>query len=458
MPWTLGDRVKAARVALGLTQDELARPDLSKSFISLLERDLARPSASTLERIAQRLGKPVSYFLGHAGAEFSHLTLNVLNNRGRSELARQRYDAALATFSEMGTLAAVRHDDKMEMDTLVGRGEALAGLWRLQEAKNFLTGALGRAREAADALVECRALAGLARVEHRSGNFPRAAKLYEQALTIAKTLPSEVVPHGEIAYYRGTILRRMGRLQESSEAYTRAQEIFEEAGLHEWIGEVLVSHSITLYLCGDYDGALLRLGKWEEYKDPRTLSWARNNLGVVLLEIGRPREALEHFCESLAIKQRLLDAVGECRTLTELARCHFACGDTERAREYGLRAIARCHDIGVPDEEAQAQIVLARIAAASGNFRKAERYLLRATATCKRASMTLELVCTFRELARVASLQGRHKEAITYHENAFTVLRTMAPHDATAAVRMADLVAQRPCITTSAHRRRSAKE
>ncbi len=279
-----------------------------------------------------------------------------------------------------------------------------------------------------------------------------------RALTIAKTLPSEVVPHGEIAYYRGTILRRMGRLQESSEAYTRAQEIFEKAGLHEWIGEVLVSHGITLYLCGDYDGALLRLGKWEEYKDPRTLSWAHNNLGIVLLEIGKPSEALEHFCKSLAIKQRLQDAIGGCRTLTELARCHFACGDTERAREYGLRAIAKCREVGVPDEEAQAQIVLAKIAAATGDFLKAERYLLRATATCERASMTLELVTTFHELARVASLQGRHKETITYHEKAFAVLRTMAPHDATAAVRMAVLVAQSPRITASASRRRSSKK
>ncbi len=458
MPWTLGDRVKAARLALGLTQDELAKPDLSKSFISLLERDLARPSASTLERIAQRLGKSVSYFLGHAEAEFSYPTLNALNDRGRSELARQRYDTALATFSEMGTLVAVRHDDKMEMDTLVGRGEALAGLWRLHEAKNFLTEALGRARDAADALVECRALAGLGRVEHRSGNFPRAATLYEKVLTIAETLPSEVVLHGEIAYYRGTIFRRMGRLQESSEAYTRAQEIFEKAGLHEWTEEVLVSHSVALYLCGDYDGALLRLEKWQEYKDPKTLSWARNNLGVVLLEIDRPREALSHFCESLAIKQRVQDAVGECRTLTELARCHFACGDTESAREYGLRAIARCREVGVPDEEAQAQIILGRIAAASGDFRKAERYLLRAATACERASMTLELVTVPRELARVASLQGRHKEATMYHEKAFAVLRTMAPHDATAAVRMADLVAQDPRITASANRRRSSKE
>ncbi len=453
VPDTLGERVKRVRTALGHTQLDIAKPDLSKSFVSLLERDLTRPSVSTLERIAQRLRKPISYFIWDIESELSQRVLNVLNSRGRSELIRQRYDAALAAFSEMCTLAAARRDAKMEMDALVGQGEALAGLWRLQEAKKYLTDALGRAREAVDALVECRAVAGLARVAHRSGDFPHAAALYETALTIVGMLTGEMVLHGEIVFYRGMVLYRMGRLEEAEEAFTQAQQIFEDTALPERIGAVLVSHGPILYLKGDYDGALILLERarvlLEQHEDLATLSWARNNLGWVLLEIGRPREALEHFSVSLAIKRRLKDSFHESHTLTEIARCYFACGELAPAREYAEQAIALSRNGGAPDEEPRAQIVLASVAIAEGDTRAAQRYLLLAVEHCERTSMTLELVTIYRGLAYVTTLHGRHKEASAYHEKAFAVLRSMTSYDAVAAIRAADSVAQ-------AHRRIAA--
>ncbi len=464
VPETLGERVKRARTALGHTQLDVAKPDLSKSFISLLERNLTRPSVPTLERIAQRLGKPISYFLGDTEPELSQRVLNVLNNRGRSELIRQRDDAALAAFSEMCALAAASRDAKMEMDALVGRGEALAGLWRLQEAKEYLTETLDRAREVKDALVECRALAGLGRVEHRSGNFPQAGLLYDAALAIVPVLKAkEPGLHGEILLRRGMVLLRMGRLEEAAEGFTQGQRILEEGQLPERVGEALVDHGMALYSSGDYDGALLRLERarvlLEQHEDLKMLSWARNNLGMVLLEIGRPREALEHFTVSLAIKRRMKDAEGESHTLTELARCHYACGELDLAREYAKQAIALSRNGGAPDEEPRAQIVLGAIAIAEGDARAAQRYLLLATEHCERASMTLELVTIYRGLAYVTTLHGRHKEASAYHEKAFAVLRTMAPHDAAAAIRAADAVARaHRSIAAPASRLRSQKE
>ena len=45
----IGQKIKELRVAKGLTQEELAdRSELSKGFISQLERDLTSPSIATL--------------------------------------------------------------------------------------------------------------------------------------------------------------------------------------------------------------------------------------------------------------------------------------------------------------------------------------------------------------------------------------------------------------------------
>ena len=59
----IGYRIKELRVAKGLTQEELAdRAELSKGFISQLERDLTSPSISTLEDILLCLGTSVADF------------------------------------------------------------------------------------------------------------------------------------------------------------------------------------------------------------------------------------------------------------------------------------------------------------------------------------------------------------------------------------------------------------
>ena len=53
----IGEKLKELRIQRNLTQEELAdRCELSKGFISQLERDLASPSIATLKDILECLG------------------------------------------------------------------------------------------------------------------------------------------------------------------------------------------------------------------------------------------------------------------------------------------------------------------------------------------------------------------------------------------------------------------
>ena len=66
----IGDRVRRLRLQRGLTQEELAdRCELSKGFISLLERDLTSPSIATLVDILESLGTDLKTFFSEAGDE-----------------------------------------------------------------------------------------------------------------------------------------------------------------------------------------------------------------------------------------------------------------------------------------------------------------------------------------------------------------------------------------------------
>lgn len=59
----IGSRIKELRILNGMTQEDLAdRAELSKGFISQVERDLTSPSIATLMDILQCLGTNVSEF------------------------------------------------------------------------------------------------------------------------------------------------------------------------------------------------------------------------------------------------------------------------------------------------------------------------------------------------------------------------------------------------------------
>ncbi len=59
----IGNKIRRLRLQRGLTQEELAnRCELSKSFISLLERDLTSPSLDTLSGLLETLGSDLPTF------------------------------------------------------------------------------------------------------------------------------------------------------------------------------------------------------------------------------------------------------------------------------------------------------------------------------------------------------------------------------------------------------------
>ncbi len=66
----IGAKIKRLRLQRGLTQEELAdRCELSKGFISLLERDLTSPSIATLTDVLECLGSDLSSFFSERGEE-----------------------------------------------------------------------------------------------------------------------------------------------------------------------------------------------------------------------------------------------------------------------------------------------------------------------------------------------------------------------------------------------------
>ena len=62
---TLGNKIKQARLELNLTQEEVAGDFITRNMLSQIENDLSTPSIKTIQHLAKKLNKPISYFLGN---------------------------------------------------------------------------------------------------------------------------------------------------------------------------------------------------------------------------------------------------------------------------------------------------------------------------------------------------------------------------------------------------------
>lgn len=90
--------MRQARLAAGLSLGEVAGDDVSRTLIHFIEHGRSRPSRRVLELIAERTGRPVSYFT--LGPSESH-------NGAEDSLARQLSSAAgrVKRFAAAGRLS-----------------------------------------------------------------------------------------------------------------------------------------------------------------------------------------------------------------------------------------------------------------------------------------------------------------------------------------------------------------
>lgn len=82
----IGNKIKELRILYGLTQQELAdRLELSKGFISQLERNLTSPSVGTLLDIIQCLGTtPAEFFADDEPAQLVFKNEDYLKKKMRN--------------------------------------------------------------------------------------------------------------------------------------------------------------------------------------------------------------------------------------------------------------------------------------------------------------------------------------------------------------------------------------
>lgn len=413
---SLGGRIREHRQSAGLTQSELGGRELTKSFISLVERDRAMPSVDTLLVLARRLGTSVDGLLGGHGYLPEGAVQSVLA-LSRDAL-RQRDFQNAETLLEMVRYLASRHgleEAKREAQlleaTLAFRRENYETAWStLQTAK--------AASEAArDAWRGGRALALMGQVKLRRGEFPEAADLLREALLKLRRARAGRDPvRTEALTALGTCLIYMGRVEDGLRRFQEASTSTAAQRNPSLLGQALWGMGWAYRKQGNLGQArdLLLDAKacMEKAEELPDLMWVLHNLGQLFLEEGRTAEALRHFHHALRVMDRL-GKPDRAPILTEIARAHLYENQLAEAETFAERALQSAEGVHDQVEHAEAQLLLARIHLLRGRMKKAVVLLEDALQAFRARGMEEKAAEALRELGLLLRQKGAHAQAAT---------------------------------------------
>ena len=199
---SLGQRIRALRREKGLSQAELAQPDLSDSYISLIESDKRTPTVEVVELLAGKLGCSAAY-LSSGTTPQVRAELQDRVSYAQLALDNGEVDEAVRRFADLlrdervggvpSLLAEARWGHALALEAAGSLESAVAGLAELWDGYSADPDAAGRERRAELAVVYCRCL-------RESGALSRAISVGEAALA---ELSEPADPFGKRADTRG---------------------------------------------------------------------------------------------------------------------------------------------------------------------------------------------------------------------------------------------------------------
>ncbi len=216
----VGDKIRDLRKKSGLTQEQLAGNELTKSYVSQVERGRIRPSRKALEIIARRLSKPLGYFLDN---DDDLRTVDVLLKASDALMLSHRLDEAMVGLNEAQHLAERigRDDIRAQIETAMGRAEQQRHDYAKAMRHFKVALALLSVEEQPDQVVK--ASFDLGQAAEKAELFHEAAVYFHRSVEAARTqrnpkLLSEALLHfGDFCFRDGKWLSALTLYQECAQ-------------------------------------------------------------------------------------------------------------------------------------------------------------------------------------------------------------------------------------------------
>lgn len=340
----LGEKIRAARRQLKMTQAELAGNDFTKSFVSQVEKGFARPSIRSLKIMARRLNKPVGYFLNDEEATPTGTTAvkgEHLLQSARSFVRDQHWQDALAIYRDVLD-ATPKGEAVVRARALTEMSQVLWQLNRKQEAVAALEESIELYRHIHDPFTRIKAINRLAEHMQEMGDRARAVALYEQALTVLDEYQvddeaMELKLHTDV----GLHLARLNQPERAKRHLRMAMGLASKLDDYYRWGEICHAMGFLCAAEGELDKArdysLRAVSFYNSVQDAGRKLQARVNAASASHRAGEVQEAWKQA--TLALEEA--ESLGEPAILADVHRLHGRLAEREEKWEQAVAAYER---------------------------------------------------------------------------------------------------------------------
>lgn len=299
---SVGDRLREARLARGLTQEQLAKGLATKGFISQIERNRTTPSLPKLRVMAERLGLPLGHFTG----DKSPHELTYLRKSAELAVKAQEPERALNLVDE-GLSLPTTANERAELHRI--RGRALDAMGRLTDALASLQLAAATAPPDDPELIGV-IYADIGYVLQQQEQFNAATEANLRALAwLDRSKHADPALRARVLTNLGRSCYSLGQLQGADEYFQRALDAAMDAE------------------------SILRIAN------------AHMALGVSARAVGDLARAVEHCNRALELHSRIGEHRFANRVLNNLGDVHYAAGRKREAAELQRRCLSRAREI-----------------------------------------------------------------------------------------------------------------
>ncbi len=423
----LGERLREARTEAGLSQAQLGDPHFTRAHISAIELGKIRPAMRSLDFLAVKLGKSVSYFLEDEGEGVRRQERAMAIDSALSLVARPTAKQGLLAAQHLLDQEGLSPRDIARLR--IAAGSALNFLEQPDDAIRELTVAQRLSVQVRDEALSRSADFQMAIAVRNAGNYRRARDLFEALLKGLEhsRLPDQIL-RMKVLQSIGTVSVDLGEHDVGRSYLLTALEWAKDIG--EVTGLLAIYHGLAgaYRAAGDYETAAgylqKALGASEVSNDLAMSSILHNALAVLSAEGGRLEAAYRHVDRAIEIAKVSGPPYYLPSYVNTKAECAVKLADWDGASRFASEGLDLAKQVRNESAAGAARVVLAEVALHRGDIPTGERLLNEAAASYKALDAKTELGEVLIRLSRVARDRGDTVAAQKLAEQAFRATKS----------------------------------
>ncbi|HEX2504611.1 MAG TPA: helix-turn-helix domain-containing protein, partial [Gaiellaceae bacterium] len=418
-PKAVGERLREAREAAGLSQRQLAFSGCSPAYISRIEAGDRIPSLQLLRELGRRLNVSEDYLA--TGVDPARQSGKLMD----ADLARR--------FDETERAAALYQEI---LDTTLDAGERAAAL----EGLGHIELRTGHPRPAVALFEQALAVSGqrdferpalaesLGRAYAALGEFAPAMAIFERCLEHAESkrdtlgvvrfaalLSYALTDSGNLTRAEQVVTRALAAEDETLDPLARARLLWSQAKLRGESGDAEASAGY----------AYKALALIELTEDTDLLGLAHRIVAYAELDRGEPEAALRHLEEGWPLLERGGSPLERAHYQIDKARAYVRLGRAEEAAALALQATGKLGD-ALPEDAGRAYALVADVYVELGRPERAQELYELAAEYLKQNNPNRYLAEVWGKLASLHEAEGRLDRAYEYMKLALGMQQQVA--------------------------------